>query len=80
MVDNARVSFVTKFGRCDWPDRRIITLFQANNAEAGLANKHTRELLAPVYGSFTEGFHTRDLKKAKALLDDPGSPPLLAHC
>jgi predicted ATPase len=28
-----------------------------------------RDLLAPVYGFFTEGFDTRDLKKAKALLD-----------
>ena len=73
MVDNARVSFVTKFGRCDRPDRRIITLFQANNAKAGLANKHTRELLAPVYGWFTEGFDTRDLKEAKALLDELAS-------
>ena len=27
-----------------------------------------RELLAPVYGKFTEGFDTRDLKEAKALL------------
>ena len=28
-----------------------------------------RELLAPVYGWFTEGFDTRDLKEAKSLLD-----------
>jgi predicted ATPase len=28
-----------------------------------------RDLLAPVYGWFTEGFNTRDLKEAKALLD-----------
>ena len=28
-----------------------------------------RELLAPVYGWFTEGFDTRDLKEAKVLLD-----------
>ena len=28
-----------------------------------------RELLAPVYGSFTEGFDTLDLKEAKALLE-----------
>jgi predicted ATPase len=28
-----------------------------------------RELLAPVYNWFTEGFDTRDLKEAKALLD-----------
>jgi predicted ATPase len=29
-----------------------------------------RELLAPVYGWFTEGFDTRDLKEAKKLLDE----------
>jgi class 3 adenylate cyclase/predicted ATPase len=29
-----------------------------------------RELLAPVYGWFTEGFDTRDLKEGKALLDE----------
>jgi hypothetical protein len=30
------------------------------------------ELLAPVYGWFTEGFDTRDLKEAKALLGELG--------
>jgi len=29
-----------------------------------------RELLAPVYGWFTEGFNTVDLKEAKGLLDE----------
>jgi predicted ATPase len=29
-----------------------------------------RELLAPVYGWFTEGFDTADLKDAKWLLDE----------
>jgi predicted ATPase len=29
-----------------------------------------RELLAPVYGWFTEGFDTRDLKDANALLEE----------
>ena len=37
-----------------------------NRAEA-------RDLLAPVYGWFTEGFDTPDLKEAKALLDELGS-------
>jgi predicted ATPase len=36
---------------------------QGSHAEA-------RDLLAPVYGWFTEGFDTEDLKKAKALLDE----------
>jgi predicted ATPase len=29
-----------------------------------------RDLLAPVFGWFTEGFDTPDLKEAKALLDE----------
>ena len=32
--------------------------------------QQARELLAPVYGWFTEGFDTRDLKEAKALLKE----------
>jgi predicted ATPase len=32
-----------------------------------------RELLAPVYGWFTEGFDTLDLKEAKKLLDGLGA-------
>jgi predicted ATPase len=31
--------------------------------------RQARQLLAPVYGWFTEGFDTRDLKEAKALLE-----------
>ena len=37
--------------------------------------QQARELLAPVYGWFTEGFDTRDLKEAKALLEE-----LAARC
>ena len=32
--------------------------------------QQARQLLAPVYGWFTEGFDTRDVKEAKALLDE----------
>jgi predicted ATPase len=31
-----------------------------------------RDVLAPVYDWFTEGFDTSDLREAKALLDQPG--------
>jgi len=34
-----------------------------------------RDLLAPLYGWFTEGFDTPDLKEAKALLDELGGLP-----
>jgi predicted ATPase len=32
--------------------------------------QQARELLAPVYGRFTEGFDTRELIEAKALLEE----------
>ena len=32
-----------------------------------------RDLLAPVYGWFTEGFDTRDLKEARTLLNAPAA-------
>jgi predicted ATPase len=35
--------------------------------------QQARELLAPVYDWFTEGFDTRDLKEAKALLEQLAS-------
>jgi predicted ATPase len=35
--------------------------------------QQARELLAPVYGWFTEGFDTRDLKGAKVLLEELGA-------
>ena len=35
--------------------------------------QQARELLAPVYEWFTEGFDTRDLKEAKALLEELGA-------
>jgi predicted ATPase len=35
--------------------------------------QQARELLAPVYGWFTEGHNTLDLKEAKALLDELAS-------
>ena len=35
--------------------------------------QQARELLAPVYAWFTEEFDTRDLKEAKALLDEMAS-------
>jgi predicted ATPase len=35
--------------------------------------REARDLLAPVYGWFTEGFDTLDLKEAKDLLNDLGA-------
>jgi predicted ATPase len=38
-----------------------------------------RDLLAPVYGWFTEGFDTADLKEAKTLLDELTEPAIAAE-
>jgi predicted ATPase len=51
-----------------WELRAAVSLapllcHQGRSAEA-------RDLLAPVYGWFTEGFDTPDLKDAKSLLDE----------
>ena len=35
--------------------------------------QQARDLLVPVYGWFTEGFDTLDLKQAKTLLDELAS-------
>ena len=43
--------------------------FRRRNSSFGM----TRELLAPIYGWFTDGFDTRDLEEAKALLEALGA-------
>jgi predicted ATPase len=39
-------------------------------SEAAAKIAEARDLLVPVYNWFTEGFDTRDLKEAKALLEE----------
>src|SRR5713101_7544682 len=41
--------------------------------------QQARDLLAPTYGWFTEGFDTADLKEAKALLDELTERPIAAE-
>ena len=52
----------------------ILGAARSHEHGAALARPGRREearvVLAPVYGWFTEGFDTRDLKQAKALLDE----------
>ena len=38
--------------------------------------RQARDLLAPIYGWFTEGFDTLDLKEAKALLNELTETPI----
>jgi predicted ATPase len=51
-----------------WELRACTSLARLWRDQARRAEAH--DLLAPVYGWFTEGFDTADLKDAKALLDD----------
>ena len=50
-----------------WELRAAMTLARLWRSQGKV--QQARELLAPVYGWFTEGFDTRDLKEAKALLE-----------
>jgi predicted ATPase len=51
-----------------WELRAAVSLARLRRDQGRHAE--ARDLLAPVYGWFTEGFDTPDLKEAKALLDE----------
>jgi predicted ATPase len=51
-----------------WELRAVVSLARLRRDQGRRAE--ARDLLAPVYGWFTEGFGTPDLKEAKALLDE----------
>jgi len=51
-----------------WELRAAVSLVRLWRDQGRHAEAH--DLLAPVYGWFTEGFGTPDLKEAKALLDE----------
>jgi predicted ATPase len=51
-----------------WELRAAVSLARLRRDQRRPAE--ARDLLAPIYGWFTEGFATPDLKEAKVLLDD----------
>jgi predicted ATPase len=53
-----------------WELRAAVSLARLRGDQGRRAE--ARDLLAPVYGWFTEGFATQDLQEAKALLDELG--------
>jgi predicted ATPase len=53
-----------------WELRASVSLARLRRDQGRLAEG--RDLLTPIYGWFTEGFDTADLKEAKALLDQLG--------
>jgi predicted ATPase len=59
-------------GALSWELRAATSLARLRRDQGKV--QQARELLAPVYGWFTEGFDTRDLKEAKALLAELAAP------
>ena len=53
-----------------WELRAAMSLSRLWQQQGKRAEAH--ELLAPIYGWFTEGFDTADLQEAKALLEELG--------
>jgi predicted ATPase len=51
-----------------WELRAAVNLARLRRVQG--RHREARDLLAPVYGWFTEGFDTPDLKAAKVLLDE----------
>ena len=61
----AATSEVARTARDDEPGSAVATARQAQH--------EAHQMLAEIYGWFTEGFDTKDLQEAKALLDSLGS-------
>jgi hypothetical protein len=66
----AEGSIAAEQGAKMWELRAAASLARLRRDQGRRAE--ARDLLAPVYGWFTEGFATPDLKEAKALLDELG--------
>ncbi len=60
-----------------WELRACVSLARLRRDQGRPAE--ARDLVAPIYGWFTEGFDTPDLKEAKVLLDDLGWSPEDRH-
>ena len=60
-----------------WELRAATSLARLWRNQGG--RQQARDLLAPVYGWFTEGFDTLDLKEAKALLNELTEPAIAAE-
>jgi predicted ATPase len=64
------LSIAVEQGAKLWELRAVASLARLRRDQRRHTEAHA--LLAPVFGWFTEGFDTPDLKEAKALLDELG--------
>jgi predicted ATPase len=64
------LSIAAEQGAKLWQLRAAVSLGRLRRDQGRRAE--ARDLVAPVYNRFTEGFDTPDLKEAKALLDELG--------
>ena len=62
------IGIARRQGARSWELRAAISFARFRQSQGRAAD--AKEQLAPVYGWFTEGFDTRDLKEAKALLEE----------
>ena len=74
MIDGAESAYrraidIAQQQRAKSFELRATTALARLRAERG-ERQEAHDLLAPIYGWFTEGFDTHDLEKAKALLDE----------
>jgi predicted ATPase len=67
-ISSARSQSLNNSKRSPWNSAPAMSLARLWRDQAKV--EQARELLAPVYGWFTERFDTRDLKEAKALLEE----------
>ena len=73
-VEQAETCFPARARHRPAPAGEVLGAARRNQSRPAVGNRgrraQARDLLAPVYGWFTEGFDTADLKDAKALLDE----------
>ena len=66
----AQIGYLTGVDLFDPRLVAAVAVVQVFGLVVGLGDAEARDLLVPIYGWFTEGSDTADLKKAKALLDE----------
>ena len=66
----AAIALAQKIGAKAWELRAAMSLVRMLKKRGNFSE--ARDLLAPLYSGFTEGFDTPDLKDAKVMLDELG--------